>query len=517
MENLKQMAYADDIGGGGKLRILRKWWGNVEQFGPCFGYYPKASKSWLVVKEDKYEEALTVFADRPEINITTQGRKYLGGFVGKKEGSEEYVKELMNDWVSQLEVLSEIAKTEPQAAYSAFTAGFQHKMTYFIRTISDLADILEPLDNVINNKFIPAITEGQILSAADRELLSLPVRLGGLGIPIYQEICSREYENSRKATQLLSPKIVAQEAEYVHDQAREREIDREIRKARDEAHKHKLDRLRTNMTKGEKRGNDLAQMKGASAWLTSLPLKDEGFILNKREFFDALAMRYRWDLRRLPSKCACSQGFTMDHALQCPLGGYVIWRHDRMRDLFASLLDDVANGVRTEPPLQPLSGEELTPGSNLEDEARLDVAARGFWQRCEMAFFDIKVFNPYAKSHMKNSLQSVFRTAEQNKKTKYNDRVIKVEHGTFTPVVMSSMGGFGKESNRFVLKLVEKVAEKKGIEPSIVANYIRTKVSFELVKCQVNCIRGSRSLWDKTVIDTGESEVVHNTASIPTN
>ena len=146
-----------------------------------------------------------------------------------------------------------------------------------------------------------------------------------------------------------------------------------------------------------------------------------------------------------------------------------------MRDLFASLLDDVANGVRTEPPLQPLSGEELTPGSNLEDEARLDVAARGFWQRCEMAFFDIKVFNPYAKSHMKNSLQSVFRTAEQNKKTKYNDRVIKVEHGTFTPVVMSSMGGFGKESNRFVLKLVEKVAEKKGIEPSIVANYIRKK------------------------------------------
>ena len=55
---LKQLAYADDIGGSAKLAILREWWDNIERYGPSFGYFPKASKYWLVVKEEKHEEAL---------------------------------------------------------------------------------------------------------------------------------------------------------------------------------------------------------------------------------------------------------------------------------------------------------------------------------------------------------------------------------------------------------------------------------------------------------------------------
>ena len=122
---------------------------------------------------------------------------------------------------------SKIAKSEPQAAYSAFTAGFQHKMTYFIRTIPDLAETLKPLDDCINNNLIPAITEGHVLSDAERKLISLPVRYGGLGIPIYSEICSKEFEYSRKLTQSLTSRIVAQESESLNDQVKEREIERE--------------------------------------------------------------------------------------------------------------------------------------------------------------------------------------------------------------------------------------------------------------------------------------------------
>ena len=81
-------------------------------------------------------------------------------------------------------------------------------------------------------------------------------------------------------------------------------------------------------------------------------------------------------------------------------------------------------------------------------------------------------------------------------------------------MVMSSMGGFGKETTKFVSKLVEKMAEKKDLEASQVANYIRTKLSFELVRSQVNCIRGSRSLWKKPQIDTGEIELVQNCSRI---
>ena len=174
-EDVKQLAYADDIGGGAKLEILRRWWDSIVKNGPSFVYHPKASKSWLVVKADEFDEAVAVFAGTG-INITKEGRKYLGGFVGTNESANEYVTELRDNWISQLEVFSEIAKSEPQAAYSGFTAGFQHKTTYFIRTIPSLTNILKPLDECINNKFILAITEGHVLSEADRKLLSLPVR-----------------------------------------------------------------------------------------------------------------------------------------------------------------------------------------------------------------------------------------------------------------------------------------------------------------------------------------------------
>ena len=46
--------------------------------GPDFGYYPNASKSWLVVKEEKYDEACSMFQDT-NIRITTDGQLYLGG------------------------------------------------------------------------------------------------------------------------------------------------------------------------------------------------------------------------------------------------------------------------------------------------------------------------------------------------------------------------------------------------------------------------------------------------------
>ena len=193
------------------------------------------------------------------------------------------MKELCDEWVKQLEELSLIARSEPQAAYSAFTSGFKHKITYFIRTIPNLSEILKPLDEVINNKFIPAITENQVISKDDRTLLSLPVNLGGLGIPVYAECCVVEFENSRKLTEILTGKIIAQQEEFTDETRNERHTTSSLKAAKMKRNKEILQDLRSRMTKEQIRGNDIAQLKGASSWLTSLPLKNEGFVLNKRE------------------------------------------------------------------------------------------------------------------------------------------------------------------------------------------------------------------------------------------
>ena len=257
------------------------------------------------------------------------------------------------------------------------------------------------------------------------------------------------------------------------------------------------------------------QLKGASAWLNALPLAGEGYSLTKREFFDAIALRYRWDLKRLPFNCSCSKkaSFEPDHAMNCLTGGFVHRRHDGVRDILAQTLNQVAYDVRIEPQLQPLTGEVIDQRGNLDDEARTDIAARGFWAKGEMAHFDVKVFNPYAKSYLGSSLDALFKQNESAKKREYGERIVRIEHGSFTPVVLSAYGGFGVETNRFLAHLINKIADKRDLERSYVANYIRTKISFHLVRSQVLCIRGARKLYTPT-IDVDESEVAQETARI---
>ena len=72
------------------------------------------------------------------------------------------------------------------------------------------------------------------------------------------------------------------------------------------------------------------------------------------------------------------------------------------------------------------TGEGLPSGSNIADDALLDIAARAFWKRCEIAFFDIRVFNPYAKTHLNQNLNAAFTRNEREKKRQYNQRYIQV-------------------------------------------------------------------------------------------
>ena len=45
---------ADDASCGGKVRDILKWWLLLKTVGPKFGYFPKATKCWLIVKPDKF-------------------------------------------------------------------------------------------------------------------------------------------------------------------------------------------------------------------------------------------------------------------------------------------------------------------------------------------------------------------------------------------------------------------------------------------------------------------------------
>ena len=68
-----------------------------------------------------------------------------------------------------------------------------------------------------------------------------------------------------------------------------------------------------------------------------------------------------------------------------------------------------------------VSGGSLPSGSNSSDGARLDVSARSVWMPLAKAFFDIRVFNPLAKSNKSKTVAAMYRTHKQEKKRLYKE------------------------------------------------------------------------------------------------
>ena len=137
--------------------------------------------------------------------------------------------------------------------------------------------------------------------------------------------------------------------------------------------------IRNEMSSEERKQNDLNLEIGAFSWLTTLPIKEEGYVLNKQSFWNLLSIRYGWRLKRIPSQCACGNTFDLQNALQCPKGGFVALRHNHSRNTTANFLTEVYKDVRAELQLQPLSGEKFSKNtSNKSDQARVDISAHGF-------------------------------------------------------------------------------------------------------------------------------------------
>ena len=223
-----------------------------------------------------------------------------------------------------------------------------------------------------------------------------------------------------------------------------------------------------------------ATEKGASNWLTVIPIKEMNFNLNKREFRDASKLRYDWEISDLLAMCTCGDLFTVDQAMACWHGGLIIQRHNEIRDLEAEMLRMVYTDVEIEPVLQEITGRERNRGANKAPDARLDVHARGFWDRQQSAFFNVRVCHPNADSYRELSPKQTFQLHENEKKRQYSRRVLKVERGTFTHLVLTSTGGIADECKRFHSRLAQLLVLKKVDDYAATISWIRAKASFAI-------------------------------------
>ena len=181
LPTIKQVWYADDSAAAGSIEHLREWWNEIQAIGPGYGYFPNSCKTHLIVKPEHVSHATAVF-EGTDIKVTTSGHKHLGAVVGSSNYRDEYVSERVKEWITEIKILSDIAKSQPHAAYSAFVHGLTGHWSHIMRTIPDIKHLLMPLEDVIHQVFIPSLTGRPACSDIERKILALPPRMGGLGL-----------------------------------------------------------------------------------------------------------------------------------------------------------------------------------------------------------------------------------------------------------------------------------------------------------------------------------------------
>ena len=103
-----------------------------------------------------------------------------------------------------------------------------------------------------------------------------------------------------------------------------------------------------------------AIQRARDSWLSVLPLQSHHFDLSVQEFWDALALRYRKPLLNLPAFCDdCGSSFSVEHALDCRVGGLVGQCHNEVRDAVCDLATLVWSQVQKEPIVCEASHDDL--------------------------------------------------------------------------------------------------------------------------------------------------------------
>ena len=95
--NAKEVAFADNVFGDGSLNSMKKYRGKLKATDPKDDYFPKPTKSYLSVKENKLIKTQTLVTNS-RVNITTEEKRHLGAVTRSTKYRDECVKGLAIDW-----------------------------------------------------------------------------------------------------------------------------------------------------------------------------------------------------------------------------------------------------------------------------------------------------------------------------------------------------------------------------------------------------------------------------------
>ena len=138
------------------------------------------------------------------------------------------------------------------------------------------------------------------------------------------------------------------------------------------------------------------------------------------------------------------------------------------------------------------------------------------WRQGQNAFFDVRITNVNSESQKHLPIDKILEKHEKEKKRQYNQRIMNVEHGTFTPLVFSISGSVGSECSKFHKQIANAIALKSEERYERIYSIIRCRISFLILRSALMCIRGSRSHRSKVDVGTDDFELACDTARVVT-
>ena len=167
---------------------------------------------------------------------------------------------------------------------SASNQSLKHRWFCLSRTTANISELLQPIEEAIRYKVtsaIPAMVGKSNINDIERKLFALPAQLGGLGLDSLPETADQLRATSRAISQSLKDAIRNGDANEGLVETKQDEA-RKLMKEKNRSQKARMaaeicEQLHSTM----KKTAELAQEKGASAWLTVLPIQEHGFALHK--------------------------------------------------------------------------------------------------------------------------------------------------------------------------------------------------------------------------------------------
>ena len=457
------------------------------ELGPSYGYFPEPRKSYLVVALSITHLASDAFAGLG-ISVVCS-HSFLGGVIGEATQCEDLIQLKVNGWVHSINALAKAAKKSPRAAFDAMAKSLQFEWSHVQKVVRNCGPMLQRLHDAIVTNFFPAIFDSDV-SELETSMFFLPARMGGLGIRDPIDLCDADFDSSRDGVTVISAAIDGtSEFDWSEHLASLHAASASCHGSVNSLYEEKLHLILDQFPDAQQRAIKRAVGGGISHWLTTIPLERYHFDLAPIEFRDTLALRYLWTPPGLPSRCdGCEESFTLQQGLDCPKGGLIIRRHNKIRDCLGNMAALVWPQVIREPVVREGDPASDDPG------LRLDLGIRGVWQPQVEASFDIRVIDTDAPSYRRRSPVSILDSGAVEKKRVYC-LAVEDRRGNFTPFVLSVDGLLQCEASHFVKGLSANLASRWEKPLSDVLTYVRSRLLFASVRSASMCLRGSRIKW----------------------